>query len=377
MIARSNEAKALGIAMGEAWHICKKRVDTHGVIVRSSNYTLYGDMSARVMQVVAGFTPDLEIYSIDEAFLGLGGFETRLHAHAAELRRAVLQCTGIPVSVGIAPTKTLAKLTNRRAKKDARTGGVFVLADEAAIDAELAAMELTDLWGVARRLAARLNAIGITTPLALKQADPRFIRERFNVVVERLVRVPCITLEEAPPDRKSIMASRSFGRVVETRAGLEEAIATYTSRAAEKLRGQGLAVNRIMIFAHTNPFKPEEPQYTAQRLVTLPIATADTGKLIAAAKRGLGAIYRADYRYKKAGIMLLDLVPAAAVQGALFDRPDTPRSQARRRAVDALNRRFGRDTVSFAASARRRAWKLRSEFISPRFTTNWDELLQV
>jgi DNA polymerase V len=157
VIARSNEAKALGIAMGEAWHICKKRVDTQGVIVRSSNYTLYGDMSARVMQVVAGFTPDLEIYSIDEAFLGLGGFETRLQAHAAELRRAVLQWTGIPVSVGIAPTKTLAKVANRRAKKDAGTGGVFVLADEAAIDAELGALELTDLWGVAGRLRKRLT----------------------------------------------------------------------------------------------------------------------------------------------------------------------------------------------------------------------------
>src|ERR1700681_1610806 len=165
VIARSNEAKALGIAMGEAWHICKKRVDTEGVIVRSSNYTLYGDMSARVMQVVASFTPDLEIYSIDEAFLGLGGFGNRLESHARELRRTVLQWTGIPVSVGIAPTKTLAKVANRRAKKDTRTGGVLVLADEAAVDAELAAMELTDLWGVARRLAARLTEIGITTPL--------------------------------------------------------------------------------------------------------------------------------------------------------------------------------------------------------------------
>ena len=381
VIARSNEAKALGIAMGEAWHICRKRIDTGGVIVRSSNYTLYGDMSARVMRTVADFTPDLEIYSIDEAFLGLGGFEGRIENHAHELRRTVLQWTGIPVSVGIATTKTLAKLANRRAKKDAGTGGVFVLTDDAAIDAELAAIELTDLWGVARRLAARLTEIGITTPLALKQADPRFIRERFNVVLERLVLelrgVPCIRLEEAPPDRKSIIASRSFGRTVETRAELEEAVATYTSRAAEKLRGQGLAANRITVFAHTNRFKPEDPQYAAQQPVTLPIATADTGKLITAARRGLGAIWRPGYRYKKAGIMLLDLVPAATVRGALFDRPDTPRSQARMRAVDGLNRRFGRDTVSFAASGRRRAWKLRSEFISQRFTTDWDELLRV
>ena len=381
VIARSNEAKALGIAMGEAWHLCRKRVDTHGVIVRSSNYTLYGDMSARVMQVVAGFTPDLEIYSIDEAFLGLGGFGDRLEAHARDLRRTVLQWTGIPVSVGIAPTKTLAKVANRRAKKDASTGGVFALTDEASIDAELAALELTDLWGVARRLSARLTAIGITTPLALKQTDPRFIRERFSVVLERLVLelrgVPCISLEEAPPDRKSIMASRSFGRTVETREELEEAVATYTSRAAEKLRGQGLAATRITVFALTNRFKPGDPQYAGQQPVTLPVATSDTGKLIAAARRGLGAIWRPGYRYKKAGIMLLDLVPPASVQGALFDRPDTPRSRARMRAMDALNRRYGRDTVSFAASGRRRGWKLRSEFLSPRFTTAWHELLLV
>ena len=381
VIARSNEAKALGIAMGEAWHICKKRVDTDGVIVRSSNYTLYGDMSARVMRTIAGFTPDLEIYSIDEAFLGLGGFETRLECHARALRRTVLQWTGIPVSVGIAPTKTLAKVANRRAKKDPATGGVFVLMDEAAIDAELAGMELTDLWGVAHRLAARLMALGITTPLALKQADPRFIRERFNVVLERLVLelrgIACIALEEAPPDRKSIMASRSFGRTVETREELEEAVATYTSRAAEKLRGQGLAAGRIVVFAHTNHFRPEDPQYHGMQPVRLPVATADTGKLIAAARRGLGALYRPGYRYKKAGILLLELAPAAAVQGDLFAAADTPRSKARMRAVDMLNRRFGRDTVSFAAAGRRRAWKLRSEFLSPRFTTNWDELLRV
>jgi DNA polymerase V len=219
------------------------------------------------------------------------------------------------------------------------------------------------------------------TPLALKQADPRFIRERFNVVLERLVQelrgVPCISLEEAPPDRKSIMASRSFGRAVETRDELEEAVATYTSRAAEKLRGQGLAANRITVFAHTNRFKPEERQYAAQQPVTLPVATSDTGKLIAAAKRGLSAIWRPGYRYKKAGVMLLDLVPAASVHGALFDAPDTPRSRARMRALDALNRRFGRDTIGFAASGRRRAWKLRSGFLSPRFTTSWDELLRV
>ena len=381
VIARSNEAKALGIPMGEAWHICRKRVDTEGVIVRSSNYTLYGDMSARVMRVLADFTPELEIYSIDEAFLGLGGFDCRLEAHARELRRVVLQWTGIPVSVGIAVTKTLAKAANRRAKKDPACAGVCVMLTEAAADAQLAAMAIDDLWGVGSRLAARLAAIGITDPLLLKQADARFIRERFSVVLERTILElrgqPCIELEEAPPDRKSIMASRSFGRTVETRQELEEAVATYTARAAEKLRRQRLAAGRLVVFVQTNRFRPQDAQYAREQAVRLPVATADTGKLIAAAHRGLAAIYRDGFRYKKAGVMLLELAPAGAVHGGLFDAPDDARVKARMRAVDGLNARYGRDTVTYAASGTRRAWKLRSEFISPRYSTSWDELLCV
>src|SRR5580700_3204957 len=185
VIARSNEAKALGIAMGEPWHVVRARIAERDLRMRSSNYTLYGDMSARVMRVLAGFTPDLEFYSIDEAFLGLAGFEHRLEAHARELRQRVLQWTGIPVSVGIASTKTLAKVANHRAKKDPACQGVCVMLDDAALDAELARLPLTDIWGIAGRLSRRLADIGITTPLALKQADARFIRERFSVTRER------------------------------------------------------------------------------------------------------------------------------------------------------------------------------------------------
>lgn len=381
VIARSEEAKARGVAMGEPWHLCRRRVDTQGVIVRSSNYTLYGDMSARVMQILPRFTPDLEIYSIDEAFLSLAGFEDRLAAHARELRRIVLQWTGIPVSVGIAPTKTLAKVANRLAKKEPGRGGVCILADERDIDAVLGSMDLTDLWGVARRLATRLQALGIGNPLTLKRADPRFIRERFNVVVERLVHelrgTPCISLEDAPPARKSIMVSRSFGQMVASRAELSEAVATFAARAAEKLRRQSLAANRLTVFVHTNRFRPKDPRYDAVKATRLEVATADTGKLIDAAQRALTSIYRPGYHYKKAGVLLLDLVPAAEVQGALFAGPDTPASQARMGAVDRLNRHFGRDTVTYAAAGLRRAWRLRSDFISPRYTTNWDELLQV
>jgi len=381
VIARSNEAKALGIALGEPWHLVRERVDARLLRMRSSNYTLYGDMSARVMRVLAAFTPELELYSIDEAFLGLGGFETRLEAHARELRQRVLQWTGIPVSVGIAATKTLAKVANHRAKRDPACAGVCVMLDEAAIDAELARLPLTDIWGIAGRLARRLVEIGIATPLALKRTDARFIRERFSVTLERTVRelqgIPCIALEEAPPDKKTIMASRSFGKLVTARQEMEEAVASYAARAAEKMRRQNLAAGRITVFVQTNPFRPQDAQYAREQTVQLPVASADTGTITKAAMRGLDAIWRDGFHYKKAGVMLLDLVRAERVQGGLFDRPDGPRSQARMRALDRLNRRFGRDTVAYAAAGIRRAWSMQRGSLSPRYTTDWSELLIV
>ena len=381
VIARSNEAKALGIEMGEPWHICRKRVDTQGVIVRSSNYTLYGDMSARVMRVLSDFTPDLEVYSIDEAFLGLAGFESRLDAHGRSLRATVLQWTGIPVSVGIGPTKTLAKLANRAAKKDLSSGGVLALLTEDEQSAALGRVELTDLWGVAGRMAERLKAIGIRTPLDLRDADPKFVRMHSSVVMERMVLelrgVPCIGLEEAPPDRKMIIASKSFGRRVESRHEMEEAVTTHVARAAEKLRRQHLAAGRLAVFIHTDKHRPQDRQHLAEQAVALPVATADTGRLNRAALLGLDAIWRDGLSYKKAGVMLVNLVTAGDVQGGLFDRPDDEKALARMKALDALNARYGRGTVTFASMGRRPAWKLRCEFISPRFTTVWADLLEV
>jgi DNA polymerase V len=262
VIARSNEAKALGIPMGEAWHLCRRRVHTEGVVVRSSNYALYGDMSARVMRILADQAPELEVYSIDEAFLNLAGFEHRLEDHARTIRTTVLQWTGIPVSVSIAPSKTLAKLANRIAKKDPTSGGVAMLLTSEVQHKALATVALTDLWGIAGRLAARLAEIGITSPLHLRDAEPRFIRERFSVMLERMVYelrgIPCIDLEQEAPDRKSIMSSRSFGQLVATHEELQEAVATYTARAAEKMRRQGLATASISVFVHTNRFRPED-----------------------------------------------------------------------------------------------------------------------
>lgn len=380
VIARSNEAKALGIGMGDPWHLNKSKFAKHGVIVRSSNYTLYGDLSARVMTILRTFTPNLEVYSIDEAFLDLNGF-TDLEAHARHLRATVLQWTGIPVSVGIAPTKTLAKVANRTAKKQPGRGGVCLLLNEADQTAALADLALTDLWGVAGRMAARLNKLGITTPLQLRDAEPDHIRTQLGVVMERMVLelrgTPCHAMVERNPDNKSIIASRSFGRPIIQRHELEEAVSSHVERAAEKLRRQKLAASVLRVFVMTNPFKPEEKQYSAAHAVKMPVATADTARLLKAAKHGIDRLWRDGYRYKKAGVELVDLAPAALVQGDLWTRPDDARRKTLMATVDRLNADNGRSTLLFAASGVRRGWKLRCERRLPRYTTCWDELLTV
>lgn len=381
VIARSNEAKALGIAMGAPWHLNMDLFRREGVIVRSSNYSLYGDMSARVMRILADFTPQLEIYSIDEAFLSLAGFGERGEPHMRAMRQTVLQWTGIPVSVGIAPTKTLAKVANRLAKKTPACGGVLALTDEAAQSAALAELELGDLWGVAGRLAKRLEAIGVRTPLELRAADPKFLRQHCSVVMERMVLelrgIPCLDLENDAPKRQTIMASRSFGRPVESRHELEEAVATYVSRAAEKMRRQGLVTPALTVFAHTNHFKAEDRQYSGTHTVHLPVATADTSRLLKAALHGVARLWQDGYRYKKAGVICLDLCSAEEAQPGLFHAVDSPERQVLMASLDALNSRFGRGTIAFATAGVTRSWGLRSERRSPRYTTRWAELLEV
>lgn len=381
VIARSNEAKALGIEMGAPWHLYRGKFEKQGVIVRSSNYTLYGDISARVMKTLADFTPDLEIYSIDEAFIGLEGFEGRVEQHSRGLRETVMRWTGIPVSIGVAATKTLAKVANRFAKKDPRHGGVFVMLDADTTELALAKLSLRDLWGIAGRVESRLGEIGIDTPLQLRDADPQFIRERFSVVMQRMVMelrgVPCIAFEDVAPDRKSVMASRSFGRPVTTYQELREAVSTYTSRAAEKIRRQHLTTDYMGVFLETNRFKPGEAQYFATKLIRLPVPTSNTGRLLKGASAALMAIYKKGYRYKKAGVILLDLKKAPDGQRDLWVRPDTPASKCLMKAMDSLNAQYGRGTVVYASAGHSRAWRLRSDFVSPRYTTSWDELLKV
>ena len=380
VIARSNEAKALGIGMGDPWHLNKRKFEQHRVIVRSSNYTLYGDISHRVTTVLRDFSPDLEVYSIDESFLSFAGF-TNLHAHAVRLRATVLQWTGIPVSVGIAPTKTLAKVANRIAKKHQDGSGVCSIMTREEQDEALAQLVLTDLWGVAKRLEIRLNAIGIKTSLQLRDADPSLLRERVGVVMERMALelrgIPCQALVPAVPLNKSILASRSFGRAVPRRFELEEAVSSHIARAAEKLRRQGLAASIVMVFVTTNPFRTQDRQYEASRSIGLPVASADTTVLVKAALCALNRLWRDGYRYKKAGVTLLGLAPVSIIQGDLWTKPDTPRSKALMRVMDGINQTHGRETIRLAGSGLHRGWKLRSEQPSPRYTTDWNDLLRV
>ncbi len=377
VIARSNEAKALGIGMGEPYFKAEGFIRRHDVKVFSSNYTLYGDMSHRVMEVLRQLEPKVEIYSIDEAFIALPpGGKFDLTAHGRHIQATVRRCTGIPVSVGFAPTKTLAKLANRLAKKDPARGGVFDLTACDDVDALLAATEVGDIWGIGRRSTKKLLARGIRTALDLKNAPDAWARKQLTVTGLRTVwelrGIPCIALDDAPAPKKGIVTSKSFGRRVESLAELTEAVATYTARAAEKLRAQNGIARSLHVFLNTNRFKPELPQYANSVTVTLPEPTASTPVLVRHALAGLKNIYRPGYEYQKAGVMLTEIVSASQRQGNLFEQGRGDAGLMR--ALDRINERWGRDTVQYAVSGFKREWDFKRLQLSKAYTTRWDHL---
>jgi len=381
IIARSQEAKDLGIPMGEPVHKVKAFLRRERVYVYSSNYALYGDMSARVVAVLKRFTPYLEVYSIDESFLDLTGFADPA-AHGRAVKDAVHRWTGLPVSVGTGATKTLAKIANRTAKKDPGLGGVFVMPpDPGDNDALLAALPADAVWGIGRRLAQRLGKLGVVTALDLKRAEPKFIRSRLGVVVERTVLelrgIPCLDLELTQPDHKGIMVARGFGRRITKYRHIAEAVATYVSRAAEKLRRQDLAANTLTVSLRTSPFDTQRQRYANAASLTFPEATFDTPAMIAAAGQCLKRIYRPGLAYQKAGVFLDGLEKVGAMQLGLFASIDQNRAGALMRAVDRLNKDWGRDTVRFAAAGTRRPWMMKQKMRSPCYTTRWQDLKRV
>jgi DNA polymerase V len=384
-VARSNEVKALGVPMGAPWFKLKDLAKQHGIIAYSSNYALYADMSNRVMSILRQFSPDQEVYSIDESFLDLTSFQRRdLIKYGQKIRSTILQCTGLPVCVGIGATKTLAKLANHCAKKRPVYDGVcnFNSMSEAELDSLLSEIDVGEIWGVGRKLAPKLKQLGFNTVLELKHADPEILRQNFSVVMEKTIRelngTVCIELEEVMPAKQQIMSSRSFGTPVTDINGLSESISLYVSRAAEKLRRQNSFAGSLYVYIRTSPFREKDPQYSNGLTIKLPSPTDNTSKLVNIALWGLKQIYRPGYNYAKAGIMLGELVPAAGIQTDLFSNMQpNPKSERLMQVMDLINRKMGKESIKVASEGFKRPWKMKQENKSPSYTTNWDELLKV
>ncbi len=374
-IARSAEAKALGIKMGQPAHELKHLVRRHGLQMRSANFGLYGDMSARVVSILREAAPRVEVYSIDESFIDLTGVPRR-EAFAQELRARVHSWTGIPNCIGIGPTKTLAKLANKAAK----TGtGVVDLGDRAARDALLPKFPVEDLWGVGRRLAPKLVAMGVRNAADLRDSPPDDILAKFGVTLARTQRElqghPCMSLEEVEPDRQQIMVSRSFADRVYDHEAVAQALATFAVRACEKLRARGLVASGLWIFAHSDTFRPELPQHAANRTVTLPAATSDTMLVLGMVRRMLRGLLQDGIGYKKAGVALLDLARPEDVHQDLF-APAVAGDRKLMETLDQINRKFGRGVAGLGASGWKEnpAWGMRQHMLSPNYTTSVHEL---
>ncbi len=379
-VARSDEAKALGIKMGEPLHLIRDKIEAHGVRVFSSNYTLYGDISRRVVEVYEDFTPNVEIYSIDECFLDFTGFADRT-AHARAMRAAVLRRIGVPVRVGIAPTKTLAKCANDIAKKNPVFAGVLDMMDDALADWLLPMVPVGDLWGIGRQTEKKLHGLGIRTAAELRDMPIRQARTLGTVVLERTVLElqgePCLSFDEVEPQRKGMAVTRSAGTPMTDFDTLFQAITAHATRAAEKLRQHGLVAGTLTVFFQTNRHRPDRPQYSASRSTRMTPMSSDTFDLVAAAKRCAQAAWPRDgakaYGFTKAGIMLDDLVRFEDRPLTLFDA-EKPKSRALMAALDQVNDRFGKKTMVLASEGMKQSWKLRSDHRSPRYTTRLSDL---
>ncbi len=389
-IARSNEAKALGIRMGAPWFECRQLAEEHGVVALSANFVLYGDMSDRMMSVAAGLGPGQEIYSIDESFIDMAGVRGDLTDRARRVRERVLQWTGIPTGIGIAATKTLAKLANHIAKSADRKPGSYPaelarvcnLANlpAADLDAVLQATDVGEVWGIGRRISDQLKEGGVQTVLDLVQLDPAMVRRRWSVVLERTVRElqgqQCITLEDQPSPKKEIAFTRSFGGAVTELEDLVAAVTRFASGAAVKLRAQGSKAGQLQVFAHTSAFRPG-PKYSRSLTIPLRRPTADSIVLVNAAIRGIEAIFRPGFNFAKAGVMLLDLQDDSIEQGELELELETPARGQLMEVLDKLNGRYGRGSVILASAGVKgpqREFEMKQNLLTPQYTTSWADL---
>ena len=379
IIARSNEAKALGIPMGAPYYRYKQFFKTNNVNVFSSNYELYGDMSQRIMYSLRELCPDMEVYSIDEAFLQLEGFQNRdLTAYALDIRQKIKKWVGIPVSIGIAPTKTLAKIANYVAKHNTQEG-VFNLMSKAVQDSVLASFEVKKIWGIAAGREDKLKRLGIYTARDLRDANAQAVRKHLTVMGERTVYelrgTSCISLEAFSQPKKNIISSRSFGCPVTQCEDLEEALANYAARAAKKMRKQKSRAQAVHVSVTTNPFNASAKQYQNSASCRFIAPTSDTSQIISIAAKCLHKIYKPGYVYKKVSVMLMDLIPDTDAQQDLFCEVNYEKPDKMMSLLDAINVKMGDGKLFIGAQGINRAWKMQRGRQSPRYTTQWGEVL--
>ncbi len=381
VIARSAEAKALGIKMGVPYFQIRNDLRRWGVAVFSSNYALYGDMSERVMTVIESLVPAVEVYSIDEAFADLSGVPDR-ETLGRRIRAEVLRRTGIPVGVGIATTKTLAKLANHSAKRwQKQTGGVVDLVDPERRDKVLRVTDVSDVWGVGRRMTEHLQKMGIRTAYDLAQADAWTLRKQFSVVIEKTARelrgTHCLELEEAAPPKQEICCSRMFGTRLQELAPIQEAVASYAARACEKLRQQHSLCKRVRVSIRTGMFNPDEPKFAKGVVCELPYPTDDTRHISRAALAGLEHLYREGYAFSKAEVLLMDLCQRGEHTDDLFAETQPAKSEQVMSVLDAINTKWGRNTLRPGRVPTAPDWGMRREMMSQSYTTRLDQLWSV
>ncbi|WP_312260632.1 Y-family DNA polymerase [Limnohabitans sp.] len=394
-IARSDEAKALGIKMGAPWFKIRHLEDEAGLVALSANFALYGDMSDRMMSLAAGLGHNQEVYSIDESFVDLSGIRGDLVRRARTIRKRIHQWIGIPTCIGIAPTKTLAKLANAIAKSAERKPGSYPAqyaqichlgaCTSEELQALLAATEVGEVWGIGRKIGAQLRAQGVHTALDLQRMNPAAAKAGWSVVLEKTVRelngVPCIEFEDEPPAKQQIACTRSFGHPITELQDLQEAITEFACRAAEKLRKQNSHTGHIMAFIRTSPFREKDPQYSRSASIPLPSPTSDSAHITQAACAILKHIYRPGFKYAKAGVMLMDLQPATRQQLTLDLDADMPENRVRlMQAMDQINSRFGRGSLVLGSAGgigAQPVWGMKQDRLSSGFTTDWGGLAVV
>jgi DNA polymerase V len=383
VIARSNEAKALGIKMGTPAFKNRDLFEKHKVKIYSSNYSLYGDMSCRVMSCLARLVPDMEIYSIDEAFLLLDNLPQKPELFARKIREKILKWNGIPVSIGIGKTKTLAKIANQFAKKHPEYEGVLDLTNNKRFKEYLQQVDVGDIWGIGRRYALMLKSYGVRTAWDFSKQQKNWVKSRMTVTgLQILLEIqgkPCFALEKTPKPNKTIISSRSFGRGIETQEELKEALAGYVTRATEKLRAQGSVCSALTVFVHTSKFRTDLPQYASSQMIKIPHPTDYTPNLIRHAHDVLQKIYKQGYVYKKTGVMLSGIEPKNRRQLTFFmpSREKEKKEQKTMSVMEKINSRWGRGTIKPAASGTNsitQTWRMQRNLLSPRYTTCWSEL---